>query len=105
MAEWLKATDCKSVPARVRWFESTPAQILKKRLDLVLTSFFVDFGRWMRTTQGEALSVVRARSEQSAEDFCEIVFYCPFCSEVFFVIARAKARSNLVLADFKWSEI
>ena len=28
MAEWLKATDCKSVLARVRWFESTSAQIL-----------------------------------------------------------------------------
>ena len=131
MAEWLKATDCKSVPERVRWFESTPAQVLKRlrkgsffvagmilttvvvlpsiasivirRLymlstenvtfshlfllrngvltpaqllkrgwTLVLTSFFIDFGRWMRTTQGEALSVVRARSEQSAEDFCEM---------------------------------
>ena len=30
MAEWLKATDCKSVPERVRWFESTPAQVIKK---------------------------------------------------------------------------
>ena len=29
MAEWLKATDCKSVLARVRWFESTPAHHLK----------------------------------------------------------------------------
>ena len=29
MAEWLKATDCKSVPARVRWFESTSAQFKK----------------------------------------------------------------------------
>ena len=50
----------------------TPAQILKRGWTLVLTSFFIDFGRWMRTTQGEALSVVRARSEQSAEDFCEM---------------------------------
>ena len=30
MAEWLKATDCKSVPARVRWFESTSAHIFYK---------------------------------------------------------------------------
>ena len=30
MAEWLKATDCKSVLARVRWFESTSAQIFYK---------------------------------------------------------------------------
>ena len=33
------------------------------------------------------------------------VFYCPVWSEVFFVIARAKARSNPVLADFKRPEI
>ena len=26
MAEWLKATDCKSVHESVRWFESTSAQ-------------------------------------------------------------------------------
>ena len=30
MAEWLKATDCKSVLARVRWFEPTPAQTFKE---------------------------------------------------------------------------
>ena len=40
VAEWLKATDCNSVPARVRWFESTPAQILKKRLDFSPNLFF-----------------------------------------------------------------
>lgn len=28
MAEWLKATDCKSVPAMVRWFESYSLQLL-----------------------------------------------------------------------------
>ena len=33
------------------------------------------------------------------------VFYCPVCSELFFVIARAKARSNPVLTDFKRLEI
>ena len=33
------------------------------------------------------------------------VFYCPVWSEVFFVIARAKARSNPVLADFKRSDV
>ena len=38
MAEWLKATDCKSVPARVRWFESTPAQLLKRLRE---GSFFI----------------------------------------------------------------
>ena len=38
MAEWLKATDCKSVPERVRWFESTPAQVLRR---LRKGSFFV----------------------------------------------------------------
>ena len=32
MAEWLKATDCKSVHESVRWFESTPAQIIKFQL-------------------------------------------------------------------------
>ena len=39
MAEWLKATDCKSVHASVRWFESTPAQIKKKKI-VYLSSFF-----------------------------------------------------------------
>ena len=33
------------------------------------------------------------------------VFYCPIWSDVFSVIARAKARSNPVLADFKRSEV
>ena len=44
---------------------------LEKRLDFSPNLFFIDFGRWMRTTQGEALSVVRARSERSAECFCK----------------------------------
>ena len=38
MAEWLKATDCKSVHESVRWFESTPAHHLK---DSVRGLFFV----------------------------------------------------------------
>ncbi len=29
MAEWLKATDCKSVDASLRWFESTSAHFLR----------------------------------------------------------------------------
>ena len=33
------------------------------------------------------------------------VFNCPFCLEVFFVIVRAKARSNLVFADLKRWEV
>ena len=40
MAEWLKATDCKSVLERVRWFESTPAHHFKR---LLLRSFFVRY--------------------------------------------------------------
>ena len=33
------------------------------------------------------------------------VFFCPFWSEVFSVITRAKARSNPAFADFKQSEV
>ena len=43
MAEWLKATDCKSVLARVRWFESTPAQVYQEGASPLF--------QWMRTTQ------------------------------------------------------
>ena len=43
MAEWLKATDCKSVLARVRWFESTPAQVYQEGANPLF--------QWMRTTQ------------------------------------------------------
>ena len=32
MPEWLKGTDCKSVGASLRWFESTPAQFNKLSL-------------------------------------------------------------------------
>ena len=38
MAEWLKATDCKSVHESVRWFESTPAH--QKASILKGTRFF-----------------------------------------------------------------
>ena len=86
MAEWLKATDCKSVPERVRWFESTPAQVLRR---LRKGSFFI---------AGMILTTVVVLSSIA-------VFNCPVWSEVFFVIARAKVQINPAFADFKWSEV
>ncbi len=59
MAEWLKATDCKSVLARVRWFESTSAQTFIKRI----------------VTRLRPMSKIKARcAEQKTNDefgFCE----------------------------------
>lgn len=54
----------------------TPAHHFKKRFDISHSLFFIGFVWWMRTTQGRALSVVRARSEQSAEDFCKMNVIC-----------------------------
>ena len=40
MPEWLKGTDCKSVGASLRWFESTPAQI-KTEMTFVISVFIM----------------------------------------------------------------
>ena len=51
------------------------------------------------------LIVVRIAFASSADFGKYDCIFCPFCSKAFPVIARAKDRSNPVLADFKRSEV
>ena len=64
MPEWLKGTDCKSVGASLRWFESTPAHHFKEDESLLFLC------RGLDENHNKAKPcLVRARSEQSAKDF------------------------------------
>ena len=42
MAEWLKATDCKSVLSRVRWFESSSAHYIHLSFNEGGSSLYLD---------------------------------------------------------------
>ena len=60
MAEWLKATDCKSVHESVRWFESTPAHIKRMITKLSFFLFTVqDENRFLRFERESADTVVK----------------------------------------------
>ena len=110
MAEWLKATDCKSVPERVRWFESTPAQLLKRGWTLVLTSFFYRFWKVDENHTRRSLVsciflsvLVGSELKKQVSNWTKTVFYWTQISKMsprtWYGVAGVNIKLALAIAD------